>query len=266
MKKYLLNFALLCCVVLLTKTYSHAQAQEMPLAEVEYMKIKDGHFSEYLAGETAWKKIHLNRIAGKNITGWNLYRRVYPAGSNVAYEYMTATIYANAKALEEKNGSFDFEKIMKGMTAEQIYNATNIENVRSIVGGGLYQLRLNAGNKSGKYLQIREVALNSNARDEYLKLLTDLNPTLELAIKNGKALRRNIWENMVSNGPAFAAVYDYANLTDALKNASGLPNLTEEYEKLNPGKKWKEMSEKINSLYTITNHEIWELVLDTQQP
>ncbi len=264
MKKSFSITALLFCTILLAKINFMAQAQEMPFAEVEQMKITPGMQAEYLAGEAAWKKVHLNRIANKNISSWNLYRRVYPAGANVAYEYMTVTIYANAKALEDKNGSFDYEKIMKGMNVNEIYNGTSIENARKIVGGGLYQLKLTAGTKSGKYLQIREVELKSGARDEYLKLLTDLNPTLELAIKNGKTLRRNIWENMVSNGPAFAAVYDYPNLTEALKNSSGLPTISEEYEKLNPGKKWKEFSEKINSLYTITNHEIWELVLDTQ--
>ena len=155
---------------------------------------------------------------------------------------------------------------MKGMNVQEIYNGTSIENTRKIVSGGLYQLRLGAGNKAGKYLQIREVELKVGAREEYLKLLADLQPSIELCIKNGEMLRRNIWENMLPmNGPGFAAVYDYANMTDALKNSSGLPTISDEYEKLNPGKKWREISDKIGALYTVTNHEVWELVMDTQQ-
>ncbi len=264
-KKPLSVIALLFCSLFFANIKANAQVQEPPFADVEYMKIGAGKESNYLAGEAVWKKIHLNRIANKNIVSWQLYRRVYPSGANVSHEYITVTVYANAKSLEDKGNSFKWDIITKGMTAQEIYTATNIEINRTIVGGGIYRHSLGAGTKKGMYLQIRQVSIKGNNRDEYLKLLTEINPTIELAIKNGKALRRNIWEDMVSVGPKFSAVYDYANLTDAFKNSSGLPTLTEEYEKLNPGKKWDEMSEKIGTLYTLTNHELWQLVMDTQQ-
>jgi hypothetical protein len=264
MKKSLSIIALLFCTFFFAKINVNAQAQERPLAEVEYMKVTAGMEADYLAGEAVWKKIHLNRIANKNILSWQLYRRVYPSGANVSHEYVTVTVYANAKSLEDKNNSFNWDIITKGMNAREIYTATSIEKTRSIIGGGLYQHRLGAGTKSGKYLQIRQVA-TTNAT-EYMKMQTEFNPTLELVIRNGKALRRNLWENMVSSEPNFSIVYEYANLTDALKNATGLPpNLGDEYEKVNPDKKWDVFSSKLGSLYTVTNHELWQLVLDTQQ-
>jgi hypothetical protein len=265
MKKSLSFFVLLFCTILFVKFNVNAQAQEPPFAEVEFMKVTSGMQADYLAGEAVWKKVHMNRIANKNILSWQLYRRVYPSGANVTHEYVTVTVYANAKSLEDKNNSFNWDIITKGMTAQEIYTATSIEKTRTIVGGGIYRHSLGAGTAKGKYLQIRQVAIVGNNRDEYLKLLTEINPTIELAIKNGRTLRRNIWEDMVAAGPNFSAVYDYANLTDAFKNSSGLPTLTDEYEKLNPGKKWKEMSDKIGALYTITNHELWQLVMDTPQ-
>ena len=263
MKKSLSIIALIFCTILFAK--SNVNAQEHPFAEVEFMKVTPGMQADYLAGEAVWKKAHMNRIANKNITSWQLYRRVYPSGANVTHEYVTVTVYANAKSLEDKNNSFNWDINTKGMTALEIYTATSIEKARTIVGGGLYRHSMVAGTVRGKYLQVRQVDINGNNRDEYLRLLTEINPTIELAIKNGKTLRRNIWEDMVSAGPKFSAVYDYANLSDAFKNSSGLPTLTEEYEKLNPGKKWSEMVDKINTLYTITNHEVWQLVMDTQQ-
>ena len=70
---------------------------------------------------------------------------------------------------------------------------------------------------------------------------------------------------MVATGPSLTAVYDYANLTEALRNPSGLPNIGDEYEKLNPGKKWDPFVAKINSMITVTSHELWQLVDNTQQ-
>jgi hypothetical protein len=256
--------ALLFCTILFAKINVNAQAQEKPFAEVEYMKVTDGKEADYLAGEAVWKKVHMNRIANKNILSWQLYRRVYPSGANVTHEYVTVTVYANAKSLEDKNGSFNWDIITKGMNAQEINTVTNIEKTRTIVGGGIYRHSLGAGTKAGKYLQIRQVT-TGNAT-EYMKMQTEFNPTLELVVKNGKTLRRNLWENMVSSEPNYSIVYEYANLTDALKNAGGLPpNLGDEYEKVNPDKKWDTFSSKLNSLYTVTNHELWQLVLNTQQ-
>ncbi|MES2794697.1 MAG: hypothetical protein V4683_01960 [Bacteroidota bacterium] len=265
MKKSISIIALFICTILLLRFSINAQVQEPPLAEVEYMKVTPGMEGDYLAGEAVWKKVHKNRIANKNILSWQLYRRVYPSGANVTHEYVTVTVYANAKSLEDKGNSFNWDIITKGMNAQEIFVATTIEKTRTIVGGGLYQHRLGAGTQAGKYLQIRQVAIVGDNRAEYIKMLTDINPTLESAIKNGKTLRRNLWEDMVASGPNFSVVYDYANLTDALKNSSGLPTITDEYEKLNPGKKWDAFVSKINSLYKITNHELWQLVDSTQQ-
>lgn len=261
MKNSISIIALLICTILFAKFNVHAQAQEPPLAVVDYMKATSGMEADYEAGEAVWKKAHLNRIAAGEQISWQLYRRILPSGADVPYDYMTVTLLANPKAYE--NLSWDWDKLTKGMNAQEVFTATNVGKTRSLVGRAMYRHVLGAGTKNGKYLQIRQVAINGS-RDEYLKLLTDLNPTIELAIKNGKTLRRNVWENMMSNGPSFAAVYDYANLTDAMKNSSGLPTLTEEYEKLNPGKKWKDMADKIGALYTITNHELWQLVDSTQ--
>jgi hypothetical protein len=264
MKKSLSIIACLFCTILLAKINVNAQAQEHPLAEVEFMKVTPGMQADYLAGEAVWKKVHLNRIANKNILSWQLYRRVYPSGANVTHEYVTVTVYANAKSLEDKNNSFNWDIITKGMTAQEIYTATSIEKTRSIVGGNLYQHRLGAGTKRGKYLQIRQ--LTTINATEFMKMQTEFNPTLELVIKNGKALRRNLWVNMVSSEASYSIVYEYANLTDALNNAGGLPpNLGDEYEKTNPDKKWDTFSSKLNSLYTIINRELWQLVDSTQQ-
>ena len=263
MKKLVTISALLTCTILFAKFNVNAQAQEPPLAVVDYMKVTPGMDADYVAGEAVWKKAHQNRITNGDQLSWQLYRRILPSGANAPYEYMTVTVLANPKAYESL--TWDWDKLTKGMNAQEIFTATNIEKTRTIVSRSMFRHVLGAGTKSGKYLQIRQVSINTNSRDEYVKLLTDMNPTLELAIKNGKTLRRNIWEDMMGVGSHFAAVYDYANLTDALKNASGLPTLTEEYEKLNSGKKWKDMSEKINSLYTIANHELWELVMDTSK-
>ncbi len=263
MKKTISILSILICILLGAKINLLAQTTESPLAEVEFMKVAPGMGDEYLAGEAVWKKVHMNRIANKNILSWQLYRRMYPSGANVTHEYITVTVYANAKSLEDKNNSFNWDIITKGMNAMEINTATTIERARTIVGGGLYVHRLGAGTQGGKYLQIRQVSINGDNRTEYLKMLTELQPTLELAIKNGKTLSRNLWEDMVSSGPMFTVGYDYANLTDALKNSSGLPTISEEYEKLNPGKKWDAFSTKIGSLYTITNHELWERVMYT---
>jgi len=58
------------------------------------MKVGDEKGSDYLEDEEFWSGIHKQRVAGKKITGWDLWS-LTPSGTMQGSQYMTVTLFSS---------------------------------------------------------------------------------------------------------------------------------------------------------------------------
>ncbi len=78
-----------------------AQQANQPLYLMfEFMQVDDENDSEYLDVEEFWTKIHEQRIADKNIIGWDLWA-MFPNGSEQGSQYFTVTLFPSLEAMLE---------------------------------------------------------------------------------------------------------------------------------------------------------------------
>lgn len=95
----------------------------------EFMQVNDEHGSDYLKVEDFWSGIHKQRVADKQIIGWDLWS-LMPAGTKQGSQYMTVTLFASLKDMLQPGG---FDNIMASakkafpkMTEKEINNMMNL--------------------------------------------------------------------------------------------------------------------------------------------
>lgn len=77
---------------------------------LDYMKVKPGQTTAYLKVERDdWMPFHKTLINNGQSTGWALWRRVFPGGSDAEYDYVTSNRYANYADVM----AVDYEKTFK---------------------------------------------------------------------------------------------------------------------------------------------------------
>ncbi|GAA4466747.1 hypothetical protein GCM10023189_49350 [Nibrella saemangeumensis] len=87
---------------------------------IDWMRVKDGKYAEYVALEQDMKKLHQERIKMNIITGWNLSALKYPAGSENGYDYATVNYYGSTKELGDGRYAEAFQKAMPGQDAKKL--------------------------------------------------------------------------------------------------------------------------------------------------
>jgi hypothetical protein len=96
----------LAFIVLMT---FRVNAQEKPgklYLLFEFMQVNDEHYSDYMEVEDFWSGIHKQRIADKQILGWDLWS-LTPSGSAQGSQYMTVTLFASLKDMIQAASSWD---------------------------------------------------------------------------------------------------------------------------------------------------------------
>lgn len=71
------------------------------------MQVNDEHGSDYLKVEDFWSGIHKQRIADKQILGWDLWA-LTPSGTKQGSQYLTVTLFPSLKDMLQPGG---FENI-----------------------------------------------------------------------------------------------------------------------------------------------------------
>lgn len=84
-------------------------AKPSPFMSIEYMRVPAGGGAAYREVEQMWAKVHKLRIADGTMASWMLLGRVFPAGADYPYNYVTANGYSKFGNL---NG-FDVEALFK---------------------------------------------------------------------------------------------------------------------------------------------------------
>lgn len=73
----------------------------------EFMQVNDEKGSDYLKVEDFWSGIHKQRIADKQIIGWDLWS-LTPSGTKQGSQYLTVTLFSSLKDMLQPGG---FENI-----------------------------------------------------------------------------------------------------------------------------------------------------------
>ncbi len=81
----------------------------------EFMQVNDEHGSDYWKVEDFWSGIHKQRIADKQIIGWDLWS-LSPAGTKQGSQYLTVTLFSSLKDMLQPGG---FDNI--AATAKKVY-------------------------------------------------------------------------------------------------------------------------------------------------
>jgi hypothetical protein len=70
------------------------------------MHVTDDHSSDYWNVEEFWSGIHKQRVADKQILGWDLWS-LTPSGSEQGTQYLTVTVFASLKDMMQAVSSWD---------------------------------------------------------------------------------------------------------------------------------------------------------------
>ncbi|NVO18398.1 MAG: hypothetical protein HXX13_01790 [Bacteroidetes bacterium] len=78
----------------------------------EFMHVKGENSSSYGEVEDFWAGIHKQRIADKQILGWDLWS-LTPSGTEQGSQYVTVTLFASLKDMMQATSSWDLAKYAK---------------------------------------------------------------------------------------------------------------------------------------------------------
>ena len=95
-------------IVLLTTFFSAfnvCQAQN-PYGEVNFIKTLPNMSESFLIDMKTSKKLQNGRVANKTITSWQFYRRAYPRGSSMDYNYATLSVFPSGIEMKAE-GTWD---------------------------------------------------------------------------------------------------------------------------------------------------------------
>lgn len=260
------TFLLTTLVVVLTTLFSIlnvCQAQN-PYGEVSFVKIKPHMNESFLIDMKTSKKLANARVANKTITSWQLYRRAYPRGMSMDYDYATLSVFPSGKEMKAE-GTWDTG--VRDLSVKEIADfLTSLGNVRSIVNTDLYTFKMGVGAKiqTGEYVQLNLVKANPGSHDAYEKVLESLKPVIEECIKAGKLKGYNVWKRTyatnVGGESNYTVTFSFTNLDQALSWVSGKTGMAEEYKKVYPKDDINNMTAKLRELRELVSQELWELV------
>jgi hypothetical protein len=243
-----------------------AMAQN-PFGEIGFVKVKPGMNESFLIDMKTSKKINNGLKANKTISSWQLYRRVYPRGSEMEFDYATFQVYPSAKEMESRKDWIPWNAPMKELSAKEIIDYfTSLGNVRTVVQTELYDYKMGVGatGKPGDFVQLNLINANPGSNDAVEKMWESLKPVYEECIKAGKLKGYNVWKRTYVTNQGYANDYtvsfSFSSLEQALAWASGKTGIAEEYKKIYPKEDFAAFGPKLNSLRVVVAQELWELV------
>jgi hypothetical protein len=260
------TFFLTSMVVALTTLFSIfnvCQAQNA-YGELSYIKTKPNMNESFLIDMKTSKKLANGRVANKTILSWQLYRRVFPRGNSMDFNYAVFSVFPSGVEMKAE-GTWDapVRELSVGEIADFL---TSINNVRTIVATDLYTAKWGVGSNiiPGDYVQLNAVNVKKGSNSDYEKLLESLKPVVEECIKAGKLKGLNVWKRTyatnVGGESDYTVGFSFTTLDQALSWASGKTGMADEYKKVFPNDDISNLTNKLNELRDITTQELWELV------
>lgn len=260
---FLLLALAFCCQI--NTTYA-----QNPYGEVVFVEVHPGMGDTYLNAMKGIKKINNSLKANKVINSWQLYRRVYPSGSAMGFNYATFQVFPSGKEMQARKDWGPWDAPIKELSAKEVLTTlSNSSTVRTILARDLYMYKMGVGGagnaaKSGDYVSLARVKLTAANMEAYEKLLETAKPVIEEAIKAGKVKSWNVWKRTfatnVDGASDYTIGYSFASMDDALSWASGKTDLSAEYKKVYPKEDYNVFRSKLASLRDMVSQELWELV------
>lgn len=261
--KTLLFTALVVVLSVFTTDYNVCTAQN-PYGEVNFVKIKPNMNESFLIDMKTSKRLANARKANKTINSWQLYRRTYPRGTNVDYDYATLSVFPSGIEMKAE-GTWDSG--VRELSVKEISDfLTSLGNVRTIVSTDLYTFRMGVGANivPGEYVQLNLIKTKPGNDEAYEKLLESMKPVVEECIKNGELKGFNVWKRTyltnVGTENNYTVSFSFSTMDQALSWASGKTNLKDEYKKVFPKEDINMYNAKLRELRDVVSQELWELV------
>lgn len=244
--------------------FVNAQTTPAPYGEVNFIKTKPNMNESYLIDMKTSKKLANARKANKTINSWQLYRRVYPRGESMDYNYASLTVFPSGVEMKAK-GTWDTG--IKELTSDEISSfLTSLGNVRSIVATDhyTYQMGTNGTIKTEDYVQLNLVKTKSGMTAAYLKQLESFKMVIDECVKAGKLKGMNVWKRTYATNfggeSNYTVTFTFSSLDQALSWASGKTTWSDEFKKLFPKEDYNAFTAKFSELRTVESQELWELV------
>ncbi|HET6556197.1 MAG TPA: hypothetical protein VFG54_02720, partial [Prolixibacteraceae bacterium] len=107
--------------------------------QVDFMKVKPGSESAYVEMEVnTWKPVHKEFINAGTRVGWSLWNEIYPGGSAMDYQYVTANYFKDFSKIGMADFNAAFEKAHAGKNMDEFNQKTT--DSRDLVRSELWQL------------------------------------------------------------------------------------------------------------------------------
>ncbi len=107
--------------------------------QIDYMKVPQGKDGEYFEVEnTFWKPIHNEFIKAGSRVGWSLWGRVFPAGSGLDFQYLTANYFSDWSKIGAAYYNDAFSKAHPGKDMNEVGEKTNAS--RTLVKSELWEV------------------------------------------------------------------------------------------------------------------------------
>lgn len=234
------------------------------------MEVHPGMTDTYLAAMKTLKKVNNSLKANKTINSWQLYRRIYPSGSSVGFNYATFQVFPSGKEMQARKDWGPWDAPVKELSAKEVLSTFSPMNtVRTVLARDLYTYKMGVGgaangSRPGDYVSVTRVKVTAANMEAYEKLLESIKPAIEEAIKAGKIKSWNVWKRTfatnVDGASDYTIGFSFASLDDALSWASGKADLAVEYKKIFPKEDYNVFRSKLASLRDMVAQELWELV------
>ncbi len=234
-------------------------------AIVDYMRIKPGDDSKYLAVEKEWMKIHEARLKAGKIISWTLYQNMY-AGADEGFQYATVTIYKDFAATEEDSytaaskeaypdySDKDWDKFFARTEESRVLGSSEV--FHRVTGT---DPKLGA---SAVYLDIDAMRVKPGGSDSYESLEKDIYKKLqESRVKDGEMQVWSIWAKWPGNQTdyQYVAVNSYTSIAQMMKG-----DYAKTLKKVFPAMKPAELAAKTNAARTQTESWLWKKIETVQ--
>ena len=228
---------------------------------VEYMKVKDDKFNEYLEIEKSWLEIHQKMVDEGNKNGWTLYSKMF-GGTNDEYDYITVNVYPDWATYEKPVS----DNIMNYVNESLQYVMDKTAEVRDLVRTEVYSASVLAEN--AKPTDIISLAYMKVAQTDYQKYV-DLEkkyfkPYFEGLIEAGARNGWGIYQKLtpMAGDFDFVAVNGFEKLSQPDSVSSEA--IDEAWEKAADGIPDDQIMEEIFGARETVHSEYWRRVMGVQ--
>ena len=168
---------------------------------LDYMKVKDGKFNEYLEVEKAWSKVHQKLIDKGILTSWTLYGKMI-SGTNDEYDYITVNVFPDWKSYEKPYPE-DIIQYFNDSLGTEIMNKT--EEVRDLIKAEVYTgVALAENSKPDKYGFLIYMNVDHRNFQKYIDLENKYyKPYHEAIIESGGMNSWGIYQRIIPWGGDF---------------------------------------------------------------